>query len=327
MCAQSRTQGRRPQRLRPERKRRPDTLWPCVLMLATHACVGDMVPTVPVNPTDCNRLSQEGTVGALRVLEEQWRSGHIPSYDSFRCSRDALLQSIITPDGAQGATELNLSASSPGIGEDICCAVCLESIVVSGREGRAALVEACLHPFCLDCILEWAMYSEPKGKFNSEVITYEEAGPLRARGRSLLPSNVQQRTQSSPLPRIIASERRRPTHEEIDGDYQQIGADVDSTGVDSARFGEEARGAAIGVVWGTQTATTRVWGGRSRDPRCSACPLCKRPVLRLYVQQDKKGRELRQGAWRREAAASLVRVRLGSLRGSRSWRMSRYQHE
>lgn len=161
------------------------------------------------------RSSHDDTVQEMRALQEEWQAGRPggPDRAAFLRLRDGLLSRVIGP----GATEM-------------CCAVCLESTRAPESEGRVALVDGCLHPFCLDCILSWALHSRAK-----------PPGPL--------PNERGNRARSQSCP--------------------------------------------PGVTYGLSTS-------RDTSPAeaLCECPLCKQPILRLYVE--------RGGAWRREVKTSIL---------------------
>ena len=196
-----------------------------------------LIQNEPCSSRDRHALfSHAETVQHVKTLQEKWETRDL-EHGVFLRQRDKLLSRVIGPN------------SGPA-DEGRCCAVCLESIHAQEGAGNVVLIDGCLHPFCLDCILSWVSY------------TTKPTRPNAASRHAWNDHGVQanRRSQSCPPP-IGVSVRARAS-----------GASATASEPDSA----------------------------GRGP--SGCPLCKQPILQLFVRAplDGSGDHVREGAWRRE---------------------------
>lgn len=225
-------------------------LWPATRALAAaftiQLCLGAAAPSITtITPLDvrhaqidageggrpCLDGSHADTVRQMKMLlgrwEKQGKRNHDHEYAAFLRERDGLLSRVVSAGSAE---------------EGMHCAICLEKTNAQESTANISLIDGCLHPFCLDCILSWASYP-------ARTASHRAAS---GRNRNTIASN--RRSRSCP----------------------SRGAVLD--------------GMRDGVLRSEQdTMHTH-----------SGCPLCKQPILQLFVQVESDGEDLQASAWRRE---------------------------
>ena len=212
---------------------RPHRARAAARLLALVACASAAQAFLPTTPSPAppppapggqqpGLPSHEDAVAELRVLRDACRAGCLES-TAFGRARDAVLAGVVAP---------------PDAGD---CAVCLESVAEPAAGKRLAVVEGCLHAFCLDCILQWTARSAPghgartAGGAPGRVLHGGGRPQLRGpRGEDAHP-----RTQSCP-----------------------------AAGLADGRGGTATPGGGRGPPYG------------GAGHRHAACPLCKQPILR-----------------------------------------------